>query len=171
MKYTNVPRSLAVGRLFTWSAAILVLLIHAAASAQDWKDALKVEQAQNAARIAAIDTEAKPVYNRLKEVGAQIDRHNANQCVATSDNPGACAGYNAEAQRLNNSKDELLARLRSLASESDRLIARNKEIERRLKLACVPFTTQCRSNADCNECSTCGAFDPISGKGYCQPVH
>src|SRR5271166_585589 len=156
MLFINTVIGLAVGpnsrawvlRIFV---AILACLLLPAASAQGWKDELRAEQEKNSASIAAIDAEAEPLGNRLSKVQHQIDIHNANQCTAPADNPGSCAAYNREAAQLNSDQQNLISQLKPLAAESDRLIARNKEIARRLK--CVPRPTACTSDADCNECS------------------
>jgi chromosome segregation ATPase len=37
----------------------------------------------------------------VNQQNAVVDAHNANRCVAPSDNPGVCAAYNAEAARIN----------------------------------------------------------------------
>ena len=148
-------------------AAVMLGLFCIAARGQGWRDELNAEHASNAARIAAIDAEATPLGNQLHQVNAQIQRHNANRCAAPADHPEACAAYNSEARQLNSAQQSLISRLKPLADQADRLIARNREIER--KLRCVTLPNPCRSNSDCNECSTCGSFDPKTGKGYCQP--
>jgi chromosome segregation ATPase len=37
---------------------------------------------------------------RATALNTQVEQHNSNRCVAPSDNPGACAAYNAEAAHL-----------------------------------------------------------------------
>jgi hypothetical protein len=169
---TPVGLAVATPNLKAWLlrffAATLICGLFPAANAQRWKDELKAEQEKNTARIAAIDAEAEPLGNQLRQVQRQIDTHNANQCTAPSDNPGACAAYNREAAELNSAKQDLVSRLKPLAAESDRLIARNKEIARRLR--CVPIPNACKSDSDCNECSSCGTFDGRGKEGVCQPL-
>jgi hypothetical protein len=154
-------------RLLRLCSATLVFLLLPAASAQSWKNELRAEQADNAARIAAIDAEAEPLGDKLHQVNVEIRIHNDNRCTASEDNPEACAAYNAEAAQLNSAQQNLVSKLKPLADEADRLIARNKEIARRLK--CVPIPKSCTSDAQCNECSSCSTFDGQGTHGTCQP--
>lgn len=159
------PRSIL---LYHVVGVVVGLLAAGGTARADWKDDLIAEQNRNSARLVAIDAEAKPVDNQLHQVMAQIVRHNAHQCVAPANNPGACAWYDAEARQLNASKQRLVHRLQPLADESNRLIERNREIAR--KLRCVPLPKACQSDADCNECSTCGSWDGDTKQGLCQPL-
>jgi hypothetical protein len=153
-------------RLFV---AMFACLLLPGASAQSWKDELKAEQAKNSTRISKIDTEGAPIAAKLREVNKAIARHEANACSRRRGLPGACSAYDAEAAQLNSAKDSLRSRLQTLFDEQDRLVARNQEIARRLK--CVPLPTPCRSDSDCNECTSCGSFDGErrGGTGVCQP--
>ena len=146
---------------------ILVWLFSAMATAQGWKDELKAEKTKNVAQLAAIRSQAEPISAELHRTDEQIARHNAHQCVAPADDSEACAGYDREAHELNTTHENLIAQLTPLADQEDRLIARNKHLDRLLR--CVPLPTACKSNADCNECSSCGSFDGTTGTGICQP--
>lgn len=158
----------ATGQLLWLPAVAALFLIGTIGDAQSWKDELKAEQAKNATRIAAIDAEAQPLANQLKQVMSQVDRHNQHGCTYPPDHPEVCAAYDREAEDLNTAKQNLLNRLIPLASESDGLIARNKEIDR--KLRCIPLPKACTSDSDCNSpCSACGDFDSRIGQRVCQP--
>jgi hypothetical protein len=141
-----------------------------AVNAQDWKDALRSEKAQNTARIAAIDAEGAPLAAQLRAVTQEIKAHNdkhPNGCIYPEGHPEVCAPWVNEADKLNKRQQPLLSRLEALTSEQDRLITRNKEIDRRLK--CVPIPNGCRSDSDCHECSSCATFDGRGTQGVCQP--
>jgi hypothetical protein len=49
------------------------------------------------------------------------DAHNASVCTYPPDNPGACAGYNAEAQRLNDDANRITAYGQQLNNKRDAL--------------------------------------------------
>jgi hypothetical protein len=95
--------------------------------------ALSAERASNAQRIAAIDQEAAPTGHELQRVLATIDNHNGHK-PSLSDR-AAVAAFNAEAERLNQKKAALAAKLQALQDEQDRLIARNKTIDSTLSAA------------------------------------
>jgi hypothetical protein len=143
----------------------------ATANAQQWKAALKVEKAKNDARMDAINQEGGPIAAQLNEVNAAIAVHNRaypdGECHYPDGHPEVCAPWIREAEALNTRQARLVSRLKPLADEFDRLSARNREIAR--LLSCVPLPVACRSNADCNACSTCGTFDGNGRVGICQP--
>lgn len=139
--------------------------------AQDWKSALQTEQAQNATRINAIDAQAGPLAAQLRQNTAAIQAHNAahpdGTCTYPQGHPEVCTPWIQQARTLNTQKQSLVSVLQPLANERDRLVARNQEIARRLR--CVPLPAACKSDRDCNECSSCGSFDGTRGTGICQP--
>jgi len=141
------------------------------ADAQSWKDALEAEQAQNARRLAAINAQAEPLAAKLRANTAAIQTHNqqypTGTCTYPAGHPEVCTPWIQEASRLNTEKQNLLSILVPLKDESDGLIARNAQLAQRLR--CVPLPVACKSNADCNECSSCGNFDGTRGSGTCQP--
>jgi len=145
-----------------------ILVCSVGAGAQQWKDALKAEKAKNGQRQDAINTQGAPIAASLRKVTAQIETHNANRCTFPKGHPEACAAYEKEAARLNTYQQRLRSQLQPLVDEFDRLTARNEEIERRLK--CVPLPTSCKSDSDCNECSSCSTFDGRGKAGVCQPL-
>lgn len=89
--------------------------------------ALNAEKARNVARIAAIDQEAGPTANELRQVLKAVDDHNSHKPDQT--NPEAVATFNREVDRLNQKKAEFAAKLQALQDEQDRLVARNKAID------------------------------------------
>lgn len=78
--------------------------------------------------------------------------HNTNRCVYPEGNPGVCAGYNAEAQRLNNEADSITALGQQLDSRRDALNAEKvslDEIQKNLSNDVLEYTAwQKRYNAN-----------------------
>lgn len=163
----SIPRNLLIGLL----GAFLMLSFSGSTRAQDWKAALLTEQASNNTRIDQINALGKPIAAQLRQNTAAVARHNAQHpngtCTYPAGHPEVCAPWLREAATLNTEKARLVAKLKPLADESDRLIARNNEIARRLR--CVPLPVACTSNAQCNECSSCSTFDGSGKQGICQP--
>jgi hypothetical protein len=155
-------------RLF---AAILICFLSSQAGAQSWKDPLKAEMAKNTARMDAIEAKGKPIAAELNANTAAIAAHNAvhpdGVCTYPEGHPEACTPWLKEAEQLNTVRENLVSRLRPLVDESDRLEARNKELERRLR--CVQPPTACTSDSDCNECGYCSTFDGRGKGGRCSP--
>lgn len=119
-----------------FSVAILTICLLSVAHAQNGARetaALNAEKAYNAARIAAIDQEAGPLANELRQVLKAVDDHNSHK--PDQSNPAAVATFNREADRLNRNKAELAARLQVLQDEQDRLVARNQAIDVALNAA------------------------------------
>lgn len=114
---------------FATAVAILSLgwLSFSLAQTSDITTALEAEKAYNVTRIATIDQEAEPTANKLQKVLRAVDDHNSHKPDQT--NPGAVAIFNREADRLNQNKMELAAKLQAFQDEQDRLIARNKTID------------------------------------------
>lgn len=117
------------------AVAILSLGLLSVSHAQDSDRAaaLNAEMARNVARIAAIDQEAGPTANELRQVLKAVDDHNSHKPDQT--NPEAVAMFNREADRLNQKKAEFAAKLQALQDEQDRLVARNKAIDVALNAA------------------------------------
>ncbi len=149
-----------------------------AGAGQDWRADLEAERARNADRIRAIDEQASPLGRELNQVLADIKQHNSNappmpdpnnrsQVVAYN---AKVAVYNQEANRLNGRRAELVNILTPMAQESDRLIARNKQIDTLLK-RCVQLPLACTSNADCTCSNNCGLMEGALGNAkLCQPA-
>ena len=157
-------------RLF---AAILICFLFSQAGAQSWKDALKAEKAKNATRLDAIETEGKPIAAELRANTQAVAAHNAQHpdgvCTFPEGHPEVCTPWLQEAEQLNKVRDSLISRLRPLVDESDRLIARNDELDRRLR--CVQPPSACKSDSDCKECGYCSTFDGRGKEGVCSPRH
>lgn len=168
----STKNHLAPSLLRTFLFPVLLMCIFLPqAGAASWKDELKAEEAKNETRIKAIDTEAQPIAAQLRQVNQAIDRHNAQHpdgvCTYPEGHPEVCTPWIREAKELTTAREKLVSQLRPLADESDRLIVRNKEIERRLR--CYQPPTACKSDSDCNECGYCSTFDG-DGKGpRCSP--
>jgi len=131
-----IPASLAPTSLLSMLlSSIVLLLLSFALRAQDSDQvaALSAERASNAARIAAINQEADPTAKELQQVLQTVDDHNNHKPRPTD--TAAVAVFNAEADRLNQKKMGLAARLQALQEEQDRLVARNKAIEVALNAA------------------------------------
>jgi len=164
-----------VSRAKIWLARLSALVILAAFQpavfASSWKDELKAEEAKNNTRIDAIEVEGKPIAAELRQVTQAISAHNAQHpdgvCTYPAGHPEVCTPWIREATTLNTKRDSLRSRLQPLVDESDRLIARNKKIDQLLK--CVPLPNACKSDSDCNACSSCSTFDGRGNSGQCQP--
>jgi len=146
---------------------LAILVSPEIATAQDWKVPLEAERAKNAERIAEIDKTAAPILVEYQAVQAQIAVHNAQTCTVTEDQPNGCDAYNAEAAAQNEKSDGFMAQLKALAAEQEGLIARNQEIDIRLK--CVQLPISCSKNDDCTCSKCCGTWDGNQGTGTCQP--
>lgn len=147
--------------------AILACSLSAAAHAQSWRTALETEKAQNAQQINAIEAQGQPMATELRQVNKDIERHNANQCQYRQGHPEQCAGYEREAANLNSRQQNLRTQLQQLVDRLDRLQARNREID--IRLRCVTRPKGCDSDADCNECSYCASFDGDGKVRVCSP--
>jgi hypothetical protein len=150
---------------------VLVCVSSSRADAQDWKDALRAEKARNTTQINAIDAAGKTVSSQLDSIDVAIDVHNKkhpNGCFYREGHyADECEGWVKEAEELDKKQRPLLSKLKALADESDRLVARNGEIDRLLR--CVPLPKPCQSDSDCNACSSCATFDGRGSQGICQP--
>ncbi|MCX5724545.1 MAG: hypothetical protein NTX84_08540 [Nitrospirae bacterium] len=111
----------------TMTILLLGLMTVSHAEHSDRTEALRAEKTHNVARMAAIDQEAGPTATELQQVLAAIDEHNSHKPDPT--NPAAVATFNREADRLNQNKSEIAAKLQALQDEQDRLIARNLTID------------------------------------------
>ena len=87
---------------------------------------LDEELASNNQRIAAIDAEAAPIAAQLTQVQGLIDQHNSEP--VDRHNGAAVAAHNARSDQLNGEKQSLIAQLKALSDEQDRLKARNQQL-------------------------------------------
>jgi hypothetical protein len=94
-------------------------------------DPLADETVSNTQRIEEIDQEAAPLAAELNNVQALIEQQNANP--ADPNDRGAVAAYNARSNQLNQQKASLIAQLKNLQDEQDRLAARNREIDQTIQ--------------------------------------
>ena len=147
--------------------AMLFCCLSPAVYAQNWRAALEAEKAQNAQQISAIESQGAPIAAELRQLNKDIDRHNGNRCEYPQGHPEACAGYSREATELSAKQQNLRSQLQQLVDRLDRLQARNREID--LRLRCVTLPKACKSDADCNECSYCASFDGDGNNQYCHP--
>lgn len=150
-----------------------------AGAGPQWRAELEAERARNADRIRAIDEQAAPLGRELNQVLTNIRQHNANApSLVDPNNRSQVQAYNAkvvvyneEANRLNGRRAELVNILTPMAQESDRLIARNKQIDTLLK-QCVQVPIACSSDADCTCSHSCGLMaGPLGNTKLCQPAH
>lgn len=84
------------------------------------------ERVGNQQRIAQIDAEAGPLAGRLQHVQQLIEEHNRQQPSRTDQ--AAVAAFNRRSDELNREKSDLIARLKALEAEQDRLKERNAAI-------------------------------------------
>jgi hypothetical protein len=165
-KPLGLTSSLKMLASLTMVGAILVCSVKA--GAQQWKDALITEEVRNSQRQDAIEKQGAPIAASLRQNTAKIDRHNAHPCTYPDDHPEVCSAYTKEKADLETERDHLVSQLQPLADEIDRLTARNQEIERRLK--CVSVPRACKSDSDCEDCSSCATFSGSGQDGVCQPL-
>ena len=95
---------------------------------------LAVEQGQHNDSVRALD--------------AATAQHNANRCVAPSDNPGVCNAYNAEANDLNQRASYLTNEAAGLNKRADDLNtekAKLDEIQKNLSADVLEYTTWSKS--------------------------
>jgi|SRR5579862_4564072 len=147
--------------------AMFFCCLSATVYAQNWRAALEAEKAQNAQQINVIESQGAPIAAELRQVNKDIDRHNGNRCEYPQGHPEVCAGYSRDAAELNARQESLRTQLQQLVDRLDRLQARNREID--LRLRCVTLPKACNSDADCNECSYCASFDGDGKNQYCHP--
>ncbi|HUW98452.1 MAG TPA: hypothetical protein VMV40_06370 [Acidiferrobacter sp.] len=88
-------------------------------------------------------------------LGQAISAHNANRCTAPANNPGACAGYNAEAAQLNQRKAYLISQLAQLRQTYNYLMdinAKNNELRQILSAKTLAWAAAAKKwNADNDE--------------------
>ena len=158
----------AIGGCCVVTILTLGLPLEVDAQGSNWRAVLKAEQGINARRIQAIDEEAEPYGQALFKVLDAIKIHNGKPPDPT--NHSAVDAYNTAADRLDDQQDRLESRLKILEVEQDRLLARNREIDRQLKLGCFQLPEVCERDVDCKCSGNCGHV----GLGFgaqlrCQP--
>ncbi|HTD34831.1 MAG TPA: hypothetical protein VK665_14275 [Candidatus Elarobacter sp.] len=72
-------------------------------------------------RRSNLSDRERALLTAAADLRARVDRHNANRCRTTTDNPGACAAYDAEKRSLDAEHQDLVQRIASLQSEDDDL--------------------------------------------------
>jgi len=83
------------------------LLTQTAADIKDGFATLDKYTAKYQSDKTAYDLNLAAYSTAAGELNSALDSHNANRCTAPSDNPGVCAAYNAEADRLNARRAQL----------------------------------------------------------------
>jgi nitrogen fixation-related uncharacterized protein len=156
MNMLIVASVLAAAAPFSW-----------AARADQWDD-LKTEKAQNSAQIQQIDSDASPIFGKVKQVRSQIDQHNANRCTYTQGHESQCAWYDSEGQDLDTRMASLHDRLEQMKARRDQLADRNQKIDTLLR-SHVQLPHECRTSNACEVSHNCGEWNPATNAGICQP--
>jgi len=132
---------------------LLLAPVGASAEGDDWRSVLQGEKAKTAERMAAINQEAAPLVAQLKQVNAARTQHDAHQCQYPPGHPEVCAAYANEAKQIDTATDNLRSQLIPLASELDKLQARNVKITQLLaQPTCGPVCQklkECAVNPNC----------------------
>jgi hypothetical protein len=98
--------------------------------------------------VAALNIEEGQHNDAVRDSDANIQRHNDNRCVAPSDNPGACAAYNAEQVQLNNRANYLSNEAAALNKRGDDLNTEKAsldEIQKNLSSDLLEYTAWSKS--------------------------
>ena len=119
--------------LFFYALMVLATSAFAQHRAVYQSSSLETEQIGNQQRIAQIDNEAAPLASRLQQLQQLIEEHNHQPPNRTDQT--AVVAYNVRSDELNREKGDLIARLKALVDEQDRLKARNAEIAASIKAA------------------------------------
>lgn len=72
--------------------------------------------------VANLNIELDAHASNVAAQDAATEQHNANRCTAPSDNPGVCAAYNNEADRLNTNANRLTQEASQLNQRRDALL-------------------------------------------------